>query len=90
MTIRARIKTKPAEQWKIGREYRRRLKKALMRNTSRFPFPPNVADGEDSPPFKVEVVAGLGSAKVTSALLLRWAAPSCQCSPFTQSEACFL
>ena len=90
VTIRARIKTKPAEQWKIGREYRRRLKKAFDAQHIDSLSLPNVADGRDSPPFKVEVVARLGLARGNGALLLRWAAPSCQCSLFTQSEACFL
>ena len=64
VTIRARIKTKPAEQWKIGREYRRRLKKAFDAQHIEIPFPcRTLLMGEDSPPFKVEVVAGLGLAK---------------------------
>ncbi|WP_437972075.1 mechanosensitive ion channel family protein [Sorangium sp. So ce260] len=29
VVVRARIKTQPAEQWQVGREYRRRLKKAF-------------------------------------------------------------
>lgn len=65
VTIRARIKTKPAEQWKVGREYRRRLKKAFDVQGIEIPFPhQTLCMGEASAPFKVEVVAGLGLQKV--------------------------
>lgn len=63
--LRARIKTKPAEQWKVGREYRRRLKKAFDAQHIDIPFPcRTLLMGEESLPFKVEVVAGLGLTKV--------------------------
>ena len=63
--LRARIKTKPLEQWNIGREYRRRLKKAFEAHAIEIPFPHRTLSlGEASPPFKVEVVAGPGMAKV--------------------------
>ena len=39
VTIRARIKTKPRQQWSIGREYRRRLKKAFDSSGIEIPFP---------------------------------------------------
>lgn len=59
--LRARIKTKPAEQWKVGREYRRRLKKAFDAQQIEIPFPSRtLLMGEDHPLFKVEVVAGGG------------------------------
>lgn len=65
VTIRARIKTKPLEQWKVGREYRRRLKKAFDAQGIEIPFPHRALYmGEASHPFKVEVVAGLGMRKV--------------------------
>jgi len=64
VTIRARIKTKPAEQWKIGREYRRRLKKAFDAQHIEIPFPMRtLLMGEANPPLKVEVIAGLGLGK---------------------------
>jgi small conductance mechanosensitive channel len=64
VTIRARIKTKPAEQWKIGREYRRRLKKAFDAQRIEIPFPMRtLLMGEANPPLKVEVIAGLGLGK---------------------------
>lgn len=60
VTIRARIKTKPAEQWKIGREYRRRLKKAFDAQGIDIPFPMRtLLMGETDQPLKVEVSAGL-------------------------------
>ncbi|MCW5799453.1 MAG: mechanosensitive ion channel family protein [Nitrospira sp.] len=64
VTIRARIKTKPAEQWKVGREYRRRLKKAFDAQGIEIPFPMRtLLLGEANLPLKVEVIAGLGLGK---------------------------
>ena len=37
--IRIRIKTKPLEQWNVGREYRRRLKQAFDAQGIEIPFP---------------------------------------------------
>ncbi len=39
VVIKARIKTKPIEQWGIGREYRKRLKKAFDAKGIEIPFP---------------------------------------------------
>ena len=39
VVIRARIKTKPIEQWSVGREYRRRLKRAFDELGIEIPFP---------------------------------------------------
>jgi small conductance mechanosensitive channel len=59
VTLRARIKTKPLEQWKVGREYRRRLKKAFDAQGIEMPFPHRTLYmGEPARPFKVEVVEG--------------------------------
>ena len=59
VTVRARIKTKPLEQWNIGREYRRRLKKAFDAQGIEIPFPHRTFSlGEATGPFKVELVAG--------------------------------
>ena len=59
VTVRARIKTKPLEQWNIGREYRRRLKKAFDAQGIEIPFPHRTFFlGEATGPFKVELVAG--------------------------------
>lgn len=39
LVIKARIKTKPIQQWNIGREYRKRLKEAFDLNGIEIPFP---------------------------------------------------
>ncbi len=39
MTIRTWIKTKPSEQWNIGREFRRRIRRALVKNNIRIGIP---------------------------------------------------
>jgi small conductance mechanosensitive channel len=39
VVIKARLKTKPIQQWSVGREYRRRLKKELDRRGIEIPFP---------------------------------------------------
>ncbi|MFO8065082.1 MAG: mechanosensitive ion channel family protein, partial [Spirochaetia bacterium] len=39
VVIKARITTKPAQQWGVGREYRRRLKIAFDREGIEIPFP---------------------------------------------------
>jgi small conductance mechanosensitive channel len=39
VTIKARLKTVPIQQWAIGREYRRRLKKAFDASGIEIPFP---------------------------------------------------
>jgi small-conductance mechanosensitive channel len=39
VVIKARFKTKPIEQWAVGREYRRRLKKAFDEQGIEIPFP---------------------------------------------------
>ena len=48
MTIRTWIKTKPSEQWNIGREFRRRIRRAFVKNNirggiSQQPLPSNNA-----------------------------------------------
>lgn len=39
LVIKARLKTKPIEQWAIGREYRKRLKAAFDLHNIEIPFP---------------------------------------------------
>ncbi len=39
LVIRARIKTKPIEQWNVGREFNGRLKKAFDKENIEIPFP---------------------------------------------------
>ncbi len=39
LIIKARLKTKPIQQWFVGREYRKRLKVAFDKNNVEIPFP---------------------------------------------------
>lgn len=56
VVIRIRIKTKPLEQWNVGREYRRRLKQAFDARGIEIPFPHRTLYmGEASRPFQVQV-----------------------------------
>lgn len=53
--IRARYKTQPIQQWAVGREYRRRLKKAFDKYGIEIPFPHTTLYwGEKSKPVPVE------------------------------------
>lgn len=54
--IKARIKTKPIKQWNIGREYRKRLKKAFDKKGIEIPFPHrSIYFGEASKPIQVTI-----------------------------------
>jgi small conductance mechanosensitive channel len=58
--IRARIKTKPIEQWRVGREFNRRMKKAFDIAGIEIPFPhQTIYFGEDrngkAPPMHVRM-----------------------------------
>ncbi len=56
IVIKARIKTKPVQQWNIGREYRKRLKKAFDQNHIEIPFPhATVYWGQELEPLKLEI-----------------------------------
>jgi small conductance mechanosensitive channel len=58
VTIKARLKTRPLEQWNVGREYRRRLKKAFDAAGIEIPFPHrSLYIGETSKPLPVLVQA---------------------------------
>jgi moderate conductance mechanosensitive channel len=55
VTIKVRIMTVPLQQWSVGREYRRRLKKAFDARGIEIPFPHlSVYFGESSKPFRIE------------------------------------
>jgi moderate conductance mechanosensitive channel len=55
VVVKARLKTLPIKQWMVGREYRRRLKKAFDKNGIEIPFPHRTLYmGEASPPFRVD------------------------------------
>ena len=55
VVIKARLKTLPIQQWAVGREYRRRLKKAFDEKGIEIPFPHRTLYmGEASLPFKIK------------------------------------
>ena len=54
--IKARLKTHPIQQWGVGREYRRRLKKAFDAEGIEIPFPHrSIYVGEATKPFQVQL-----------------------------------
>ncbi len=56
VTIKGRFRTQPLQQFNIGREYRRRLKKAFDAQGIEIPFPHRTLYmGEASPPFQFAV-----------------------------------
>jgi small conductance mechanosensitive channel len=56
LIIKARIKTKPIQQWAVGREYRRRLKIAFDKKNIEIPFPhTTVYWGEEINPLELKV-----------------------------------
>lgn len=56
LIIKARIKTKPIQQWNIGREYRKRLKIAFDEKNIEIPFPhTTIYWGEEIHPLKLNV-----------------------------------
>lgn len=63
VVIKARFKTMPIKQWRVGREYNRRLKAAFDARNIEIPFPHmTVYMGEDkdgsAPPMRVQVSNG--------------------------------
>lgn len=56
VTIKARLKTVPLQHWNVGREYRRRLKKAFDARGIEIPFPHrSLYTGTASAPLEVMV-----------------------------------
>jgi small-conductance mechanosensitive channel len=56
VVIKARLRTLPIEQWTVGREYRRRLKKAFDAEGIEIPFPHvSLYTGEETKPLPVQV-----------------------------------
>jgi len=54
VTVKARLRTQPIQQWTIGREYRRRLKKAFDAEGIEIPFPHrSIYVGEATRPLQV-------------------------------------
>lgn len=57
VVLRIRIKTKPLDQWNVGREYRRRLKKAFDDEGIEIPFPHrSLYAGSAGMPLKIQLV----------------------------------
>ena len=56
LDIRARIRTKPGQQWSIGREYRKRLKETFDAHNIEIPFPhQTIYWGEEMDPLKLKI-----------------------------------
>ena len=56
VVIRARLKTRPIEQWSVGREYRKRLKKVFDERGIEIPFPhTTIYWGEKISPLKMKI-----------------------------------
>lgn len=54
--IRLVLKTKPMQQWAVGREYRRRLKKLFDEKNVEFPFPyRSITWGDSSNPIRLKI-----------------------------------
>jgi moderate conductance mechanosensitive channel len=57
IVIKARIKTKPIQQWNVGREYRKRLKYAFDERNIEIPFPhTTIYWGEEIKPLHVSAI----------------------------------
>ncbi|WP_437581547.1 mechanosensitive ion channel family protein [Sorangium sp. So ce887] len=62
VVVRARIKTQPAEQWQVGREYRRRLKKAFDAHGIEMPLAHRtVHAAQAKPPSRADARAANGA-----------------------------
>lgn len=58
--IKGRIKTRPIEQWSVGREFQRRIKYAFDEKGIEIPFPHRtIYRGEESPPFELNLLEKL-------------------------------
>jgi small-conductance mechanosensitive channel len=64
VVIKGRLKTKPSQQWLVGREFLRRVKYAFDDKGIEIPFPHrSVYVGEASKPFDVRLLEKLGGGK---------------------------
>lgn len=56
LVIKARLKTKPIQQWSVGRAYRKRLKEAFDKENIEIPFPHTTLYwGEEISPLKIDL-----------------------------------
>jgi small conductance mechanosensitive channel len=68
VVVRARFKTKPLQQWAVGREYRRRLKKAFDEQGIEIPFPHQTLYwGAETDPLRIVTVDEMEEAKRVAA-----------------------
>ncbi|WP_159517784.1 mechanosensitive ion channel family protein [Sunxiuqinia indica] len=68
LVIKGRIKTKPIQQWNVGREYRKRLKEAFDEHRIEIPFPHRtIYWGEEIDPLKLTIEKAEADAKAKSA-----------------------
>lgn len=66
VVIKARLKTQPIQQWNVGREYRRRLKKAFDAEEIEIPFPHrSIYVGEATKPFQVQLKEAVATSATT-------------------------
>ncbi len=64
--IKGRIKTKPIQQWAVGREFLRRVKLAFDEQGIEIPFPHHsIYFGEKSKPIEVQLLEGFGKNEKT-------------------------
>jgi small-conductance mechanosensitive channel len=67
VVIKGRLKTKPIQQWAVGREYRRRLKRAFDAHGIEIPFPHrSFYFGEASKPVLAKLLEQQGQPEKTS------------------------
>lgn len=64
LVVKGRIKTKPIQQWVVGREYRKRLKEAFDKHNIEIPFPhQTIYWGEEIDPLKLTINKAEGETK---------------------------
>lgn len=64
LVVKGRIKTRPIQQWTIGREYRKRLKEIFDEHRIEIPFPhQTIYWGEETDPLKLTLEKADGTAK---------------------------
>lgn len=68
VVVKARIKTVPIEQWTVGREYRRRLKRAFEEHNIDFGFPHRVVQIHDLNPPHISPLTATGKRSNSASL----------------------
>jgi small conductance mechanosensitive channel len=71
LVVKGRIKTKPIQQWTIGREYRKRLKEIFDEHNIEIPFPhQTIYWGEEIEPLKLTMEKAESQTKKTKLMIL--------------------